>query len=85
MIPFWIKSALYSAEGALLGDVNVTMPQDGAGYLDRSPDGTSLIFATEVKQSTVSRQHTLAPAPAVRPVVWSARRLAGSGLHSNCN
>lgn len=52
MIPFWIKSALYSAEGTLLKNVNVTTPQDGAGYLDRSPDGTSLIFATEVKQPT---------------------------------
>ena len=59
MIPFWIKSALYSAEGTLLANVNVTTPQDGAGYLDRSPDGTSLIFATEVKQPTVSRYLTL--------------------------
>lgn len=50
MIPFWIKSATYSAEGTLLTNVNVTAPLDGAGYVDRSPDGTRLLFATEVKQ-----------------------------------
>ena len=45
--PFWLASAAFDDAGAFVERTNITAPMNGMGYLSLSPDGRSMLFASE--------------------------------------